>query len=87
MRWTRKKFVLVFLACGHTFHFLTKHVLNGPSASTLLAPLKAVLFGPIDWLQQDPDPPPPFRLILLTAYWSALALAAHYLLSRKAARA
>lgn len=86
MRWTRKKFVLVFLACAHTFHFVTKHLLNGPPASTLLAPLKLLLFGPIDWLQQDPDPPPPFRLILLTAYWCVIALGLHSLLSRKQAR-
>ena len=47
---------------------------------------RVVLVGPISWLQQDPDPPPPFRLILFAAYWSLLALGIHYLLSRKTAR-
>jgi hypothetical protein len=98
MRSTRKKFVLWFLAFGYTFHFVAKLVLNQPPdalgaapgqepwqrvASTLLSPIRAVLVGPVNWLQQDPDPPPPFRLILFAAYWSALALAIHYLLSKK----
>ena len=102
MRSGRKTFVLQFLAFGYAFHFVTKFVLNqapdalGASpdqqpwqqlASTILSPLKVVLVGPIDWLQQDPDPPPPFRLILLAAYWSVLALGLHYVLSRTRARA
>jgi hypothetical protein len=102
MRSTRKKFVLLFLAFGYAFHFTTRLLLNQPSEalwaspnqeawqrhiSTVLSPIKVVLVGPINWLQQDPDPPPPFRLILLTAYWSILALGLHRLLSRKRAGA
>jgi hypothetical protein len=98
MRVTRKKLVLLFLAFGYALHFVTKFLLNqapqalGASpdqadwqrlASTILSPLTIVLFGPINWLQQDPDPPPPFRLILLGLYWSLLALGIHHLLSRK----
>jgi hypothetical protein len=97
MRLTRKRFVLSFLACGYAFHFLTKFLLNQPSealwaspeqaawqrhASTILSPIKVVLVGPINWLQQDPDPPPPFRLMLFAAYWSVLALGIHHFLSR-----
>jgi len=44
------------------------------------------LAGPVIWLQQDPDPPPPFRIILLAVYWSVLALAIHRLLSKRKAR-
>lgn len=102
MRSTRKKFVLLFLAFGFAFHFVTKFLLNQPSealwaspdqaawqrhASTILSPIKIVLVAPINWLQQDPDPPPPFRLILFAAYWSVLALGLHALLSRKKASA
>ncbi|HXK20016.1 MAG TPA: hypothetical protein VNG33_19530 [Polyangiaceae bacterium] len=102
MRSSRKKFVLVFLAVGYAFHFVTRFVLNqapealGASpdqelwqrrASTILSPIKAVLVGPINWLQQDPDPPPPFRLILFAVYWSVLALGIHRLLWRKKAHA
>jgi hypothetical protein len=102
MRMTRKKFVLRFLAFGYAFHFITKLILNQPPealwaspnqatwqqhASTILAPLNIVLLGPINWLQQDPDPPPPFRLILCAVYWSALALGIHQLLSWRARRA
>ena len=96
MRLTRKKFVLLFLAVGYAFHFATKFLLNqAPEAlwasptqaawqryvSTILAPIRIVLVGPINWLQQDPDPPPPFRLILFAAYWSLLALGIYYLLA------
>jgi hypothetical protein len=102
VRFTRKKFVLLFLAFGYTFHFVTKFLLNQPPeslgaspnqepwqqhASTILFPIKAVLVAPINWLQQDPDPPPPFRLILFAAYWSLLALGIHQLPSRKGASA
>ena len=102
MRSSRKKFVLLFLAGGYAFHFATRFLLNqSPEAlwaspdqaawqryaSTILAPIKVVLVAPINWLQQDPDPPPPFRLILFAAYWSLLALGVHRLLSRKGARA
>ena len=100
MRLARKKFVLLFLAVGYAFHFATKFLLNqAPEAlwaspnqaawqkyvSTILSPIKIVLVGPINWLQQDPDPPPPFRLILFAVYWSLLALGIHYLLARRRA--
>jgi hypothetical protein len=56
-------------------------------AVTILAPIKLVLVGPINWLQQDPDPPPPLRGILCAAYWSLLAWGIHSLLARvRAAR-
>ena len=95
---TRKRFVLRFLAFGYAFHFVTRFLLNQPPqalsaspnqeawqrhASTILSPIKAVLVAPINWLQQDPDPPPPFRVILFAAYWSILALGIHYVLARK----
>ena len=99
---TRKRFVLLFLAFGYAFHFATRFLLNqSPEAlwaapdqaawqrhaSTILSTIKVVLVGPINWLQQDPDPPPPFRLILFAAYWSILALGIHHLLPRKSASA
>lgn len=102
MRITRKKLVLLFLAFGFAFDLVTRFVLNQPRealwasgdqatwkryATMVLSPIKIVLFGPIIWLQQDPDPPPPFRVILLAAYWSLLALGTHFLLARRAAKA
>jgi hypothetical protein len=101
MRSTRRKFVLVFLACGIAFDLATRFLLNQPREalwaspnqeawqryiSTILSPIRVVLLGPIIWLQQDPDPPPPFRVILLAAYWSVLALGIHHLLSARARR-
>jgi hypothetical protein len=100
MHLSRKKLVLRFLALGYAFQFATRLLLNqAPDAvwassnqeawqrhvSTILAPIKVVLVAPINWLQQDPDPPPPFRIILFAAYWSVLALGIHYLLSRRRA--
>lgn len=101
MRLTRKKFVLIFLAVGYVFDVSTTLLLNqkldalwGSTnqapwqrlISTILSPIKIVLVGPIVWLQQDPDPPPPFRLVLCAAYWSLLALSVHYLLTRRRTR-
>jgi len=97
----RKKFIFLFLAFGYAFHFATKFLLNQPSenlwaspgqegwqrvVSTILSPIKIVLMGPVNWLQQDPDPPPPFRLILFAVYWSLLALGIHLVLSWKKAK-
>lgn len=102
MRTSRKKFILLFLACGFALHFATRILLNqAPDAlwaapgqaawqrsiSTILSPIRVVLVGPVNWLMQDPDPPPPFRIILFAAYWSLLALGIHYLLSRRKAAA
>jgi|GEM_PF-2870278 len=98
MRLARKRFILLFLALGYAFDFATKFLLNQPRealfaspnqaawqryASTILSPIKIILVGPINWLQQDPDPPPPFRLILLAIYWSLLALGIHRVLSQR----
>jgi hypothetical protein len=95
---TKKRVILLFLAFGFAFNFVTKFLLNQPPeslwaspnqaawqryVSMVLAPIKAILVGPINWLQQDPDPPPPFRLILCAAYWTVLALGVHRLLSRR----
>jgi hypothetical protein len=100
MNLSRKKFVFSFLAFGYAFHFATKFLLNqSPEAlwaspsqaawqrlvSTILSPIKVVLVGPINWLQQDPDPPPPFRLVLFAVYWSLLALGIYHVLSRRRA--
>src|SRR4026208_1395463 len=102
MRVSRKKFVLSFLAFGYALHFVTRFLLNQPPealwassnqeawqryASTILSPITVVQVGPINWLQQDPCRPPPFRLILFAAYWSVLALGLHYLLTRRRAGA
>lgn len=81
MRLSRQRFFLAFLAFGYAFHFISKFLLN-PHAWTILAPLQVVMFGPIDGLLQDPDPPPPFRLILLTVYWSLLALGLYEVLRK-----
>ena len=98
MRLTKKNFTLLFLAGGYTLHFVTKFVLAHPAeavwptpnqvpwqsyVSTMLVPLKAVLIAPITWLQQDPDPPPPLRMILLGLYWFLLAYGIHSVLARK----
>jgi hypothetical protein len=102
MRLSRKKFVLSFLAFGYALHFVTRFLLNQRPdalwassnqeawqryASTILSPIRVVLVAPINWLQQDPDPPPPLRLILFAAYWSVLAVGLHALLSRRRAGA
>jgi len=97
MRSSRKRFVVSFLAFGYGLNFLARLLLNqSPEAlwaspdqqpwqrfaATILSPIRVVLVAPINWLQQDPDPPPPFRIILFAVYWSALALVIHYFISK-----
>lgn len=57
------------------------------TVATILLPIKIVLIGPllplIEFLRRaDSDPPPPFFVIAFAFYWTILALAIHYLLSR-----
>jgi hypothetical protein len=58
------------------------------TVSTMLIPLKFVLMGPLlplfNWMlhQQDADPPPPMLAVMYAAYWTVLALAIHYFLSK-----
>jgi hypothetical protein len=56
------------------------------AVSTILSPIKIVLIGPllpfIKFLHQDPDTPPPFFLAGFAFYWTILAVALHYLLSK-----
>lgn len=61
------------------------------TVSTILSPVKVVLIGPlvpfIDFLHKDPDTPPPFFLVGFAIYWTLLALAIHFLLSKMKIRA
>jgi hypothetical protein len=54
--------------------------------STLLSPIKIILIGPllpfINFLNQDPDTPPPFFLVGFAFYWTILAVGIHYLVSK-----
>lgn len=50
--------------------------------STILLPIKIVLLGPLSFLFELPDPPPPFLVIAFAAYWTVLALVFYYLLSK-----
>lgn len=101
MKTPRIKFVFLFLLFAFAFLFITSSLLNQPpeaflggasqlgwqyALSTLLAPVKIVLIGPllpfIEFLHQDPDTPPPFFLVGFACYWTVLALIFHYLLSK-----
>lgn len=98
MRVTQRQFVVSFLVAGYLLHFASKFWLDhppdamGPSpnqapwqriASTILSPVKFVMFSPVNWLLRDPDPPPPLRLLLLTVYWLILAVGAYRALGRR----
>lgn len=56
------------------------------AVSTILSPIKVILIGPmlpfIQFLQQDPDTPPPFFLIGFAFYWIVLASLLHFLLRK-----
>ncbi len=48
--------------------------------ATIIYPLKYVMIGPLSFLGQDPDPPPPLLLVAFGTYWSTIALVIHFLL-------
>lgn len=55
------------------------------TVSTIIAPIKIILIGPlllpsVDFLKDDP--PPPFIGIYLIFYWTLLALSIYYLLGK-----
>jgi hypothetical protein len=58
------------------------------SVSLLLSPVKFVLMGPLrplfSWMlsQPDADPPPPMLALMYAVYWTILALAFHFFLSK-----
>ena len=100
-RVSRIKFVVFFLAFGFAFAFGTVLILNQPplafwgsesqgawrsAVSTLLAPIKIVLMGPLlpflKVLHSDPDTPPPFFIVMFACYWTVLALILHYFLRK-----
>jgi hypothetical protein len=101
MKTPRIKFIFLFLLFAFAFLFGTTSLLNQPpeaflgsesqvgwqaAVSTMLAPVKIILIGPllpfIKFLHQDPDTPPPFFLIGFAFYWTILALIFHYFLSK-----
>lgn len=49
-------------------------------------PIKLILIGPmipfIEFLQQEPDTPPPFFVIGFALYWSLLAIILHYCIGK-----
>src|SRR4051812_18558869 len=50
--------------------------------ATILYPVKFILIGPLSFLAQDPDPPPPVLIFAFAFYWTVMALAIYYLLSK-----
>ena len=56
------------------------------AVNTILSPIKIILIGPLlpflEFLHRDPDTPPPFFLVGFAFYWTVLALAIHYSLSK-----
>jgi hypothetical protein len=47
--------------------------------ATIIYPVKFVLIGPLSFLAEDPDAPPPVLLIAFAVYWAAIALVLYYL--------
>jgi len=64
--------------------FLTSASLTGWRSviSTILCPIKIILIGPVAFLLNLPDPPPPFVGIGVAIYWTLLALVIYYLIDK-----
>jgi len=92
-----KKFVIIFLISAFAFQFISNLILepvNGdwfpgndspiPWKRNLAAsiyPVKLVLVGPLSIVFNDPDPPPPIRVLACALYWTAIAFVLHFILS------
>ncbi|WP_153801240.1 hypothetical protein [Foetidibacter luteolus] len=50
--------------------------------ATIIYPVKFSLISPLSFLAKDPDPAPPVLVVAFAIYWSAIALALHYILSK-----
>ncbi len=50
--------------------------------ATIIYPIKFVLIAPLSFLAKDPDPVPPVLLLSFAFYWTVMALALHYLISK-----
>lgn len=98
MKISRTRFVVVFLVSAFAFLFITNLLLepvNGDwfpgtdssiawkrTVATIIYPVKIVLVGPLSSIFNDPDPAPPIRVLACALYWTVIALAVHYLLSK-----
>ena len=52
------------------------------TVASIIYPVKIVLVGPLSPIFNDPDPAPPIRALACAIYWTAIALAVHFLLSK-----
>lgn len=98
MKIKRSRFVIIFLISAFAFYFITNLLLepvNGDwfagtdspiawkrTLSTIIYPLKIVLIGPLAPIFNDPDGPPPIRVLACAVYWTVLALVLHFILQK-----
>jgi len=52
------------------------------TTATIIYPIKVVLLGPLSFLFKMEDPAPPILLLAFAAYWVAIALVLHFILSK-----
>ncbi len=52
------------------------------TVASIIYPVKVVLVGPLAPVFNDPDPPPPVRLLACAIYWTVLALVIYFILSK-----
>ena len=98
MKISRKKFVAIFLVSAFAFIIITNLLLqpvNGEwfpgtgspiawkrNVAAIIYPVKIILVGPLAPIFNDPDPAPPIRALACALYWTVIALALHFLLSK-----
>lgn len=72
--------VRLFPGDGQWFPGADSSITWKSTLANILYPIKFILIGPLSFLGQDPDPPPPLLIIAFAAYWTALALVIHFIL-------
>ncbi|ANH83440.1 hypothetical protein A8C56_22855 [Niabella ginsenosidivorans] len=97
MKISRTRFVIIFLVSAFAFVFITNLLLvpvNGEwfpgmdspigwkrTLANSIYPIKIVLVGPLAPIFNDPDPPPPIRMLACAIYWTVIAWVLYYLIS------
>src|SRR5882762_4461408 len=74
--------VRLFPVNGEWFPGTASPIAWKSTVSTILYPIKTILIGPLSPLFKGPDPAPPVLVFAFTLYWSVIALALYYLLTK-----
>src|ERR1700760_1970362 len=74
--------IRLFPADGEWFPAKVSTISWKHTVATIIYPVKFVLIGPLTFLGQDPDPPPPLLFFAFALYWTSIALVLYFILNK-----